>query len=616
MKIRKSIVLFLLILALGAFFRFYLITEIPPGIYPDEAMNGNNALEALDTGNFKIFYPENNGREGLFINLQAISLRMFGNEPWALRMVSAFFGTLTILGIYLLTKELFHKNPNIKIQISKEAPNPNNQKRLRNWDFIGNLNLEFGIYEVVPILAAFFTATSYWHINFSRIGFRAILVPFFATFGMYFLLRGLRHSNILDMVLAGVFIGLGFYTYIAFRFVPFVIAVPLVWYLRQWWIQRLSKDEISTEVSPPKKINTSCIPCAIALFLFITFVAALPVGYYFLQNPQDFLGRGGQVSIFSSGSPFKEFIKSNLLTIAMPFVWGDCNWRHNYACRPELNPIVSAFFVIGLITSISLLRNLNIKTPMSNKDPNPSDHKNTNGLGIATWDFIGNLKFRFWILFAWLFFMIFPATLTREGLPHALRSIGLITPIMILAGYGAYIFLNKILDWFELQKEKWPEKTGQLKRVQQEIKLLFLLTLLVIPIMTYRDYFIRWAYNPNTYFAFSTDLWHLGNFLDRMPIETKKYVITNLPGVDVRGIPMPAQTVMFATDTFREEKRAQKNTYYIRPDSVPSLSWDRETKIIIAFLNSSDRLLINALRQKFPELKIKTPSDFVIMQNY
>lgn len=602
MKIKKYIVLFLLILALGAFFRFYLLTEIPPGLYPDEAMNGNNALETLSTGNFKIFYPENNGREGLFINLQMITLWAFGNEPWALRVVSALFGTLTILGVYLLSKELFEtktKESSIKIRPLSEFTGATRLKP-SSWLSIQEstiLDTKYLILNThtVALLSSFFLATSYWHINFSRIGFRAILIPFFATFGMYFLLRGLRDPNIWDMVLAGVFIGLGFHSYIAFRFMSFMIAVPLVWYLRHWWIRRYFRGEtsiVTSEVSPLKKINTSCIPCLIALFLFITFVVALPIGYYFLQNPQDFLGRGGQVSIFSSGSPLKEFIKSNLLTIAMPFVRGDCNWRHNLACKPELNPIVAVFFVLGLIYAVRSL----FRTKFSLRSELSSEQST--------------------FLLAWLFFMMFPATLTREGLPHALRSIGLIPPIMILAGYGAYIFLNKNLGWFELQKEKWPEKISQLKRVQQEIKLLFLLSLLLIPIVTYRDYFIRWAYNPNTYFAFSTDLWRLGKFLNSLPNDTKKYVITNLPGVDVRGIPMPAQTVMFATNTFQEEKRTQKNTYYIPSDFVPSLAWDKENKVVIAFLNGSDRLLINTLRQKFPELKIKTPGDFVIMQNY
>jgi len=63
------------ILLLAAFFRFWQIGAIPPGLYPDEAMNGNNALEALETGDYKVFYSDNFGREGLFINIQAIFLK-------------------------------------------------------------------------------------------------------------------------------------------------------------------------------------------------------------------------------------------------------------------------------------------------------------------------------------------------------------------------------------------------------------------------------------------------------------------------------------------------------------------------------------------------------------
>jgi len=125
---KKSIAL-ILILIIAAFFRLYNITPpaggLPPGLYPDEAMNGNNALEAISTGQYKIFYPENNGREGLFMNIQAVFLKilmpLFNNapEPWMLRLASAFFGILTVLGIYFLAKELF-KIPNSQLSTINE----------------------------------------------------------------------------------------------------------------------------------------------------------------------------------------------------------------------------------------------------------------------------------------------------------------------------------------------------------------------------------------------------------------------------------------------------------------------------------------------------------------
>ena len=112
LKKYRTLFVLLLILILASFFRFYNLKSAPPGLYPDEAMNGNNALEAIKTGKYKIFYPENNGREGLFINIQAGFLKLFlpnSNlpQPWMLRIPSAIFGVLTVLGLFFLTRELF-----------------------------------------------------------------------------------------------------------------------------------------------------------------------------------------------------------------------------------------------------------------------------------------------------------------------------------------------------------------------------------------------------------------------------------------------------------------------------------------------------------------------------
>ena len=59
--------LLIAIIIIASFLRLYNLMPLnnilfPPGLYPDEAMNGNNAQEAIDTGNFKFFYPENFGR--------------------------------------------------------------------------------------------------------------------------------------------------------------------------------------------------------------------------------------------------------------------------------------------------------------------------------------------------------------------------------------------------------------------------------------------------------------------------------------------------------------------------------------------------------------------------
>src|SRR3989338_2659916 len=145
-----------IILLIAVFFRFYDLKNVPPGLWADEAINGNNAVEA----NWKVFYPENNGREGLFINIQSLFVAAFGNEPWVLRFPSVIFGILTVLGVYLLTKEIFQDLP--KKEIGFRLSNP----------------------EKLALFSAFLMATSFWHINFSRIGFRTIMAPLLLSLGI------------------------------------------------------------------------------------------------------------------------------------------------------------------------------------------------------------------------------------------------------------------------------------------------------------------------------------------------------------------------------------------------------------------------------------------------
>lgn len=594
----KEITLLIFIVVLGAFFRFFLLNEIPIGLYPDEAMNGNNAIEAIATGDFKVFYQDNNGREGLFINLQALSIWFFGNEAWVLRIVSALFGTLTIFGIYLLAKELFwekyearalsptsRSGQNQKSETNPNHPNPNVQNR-RFRISIFEFRISRG--EAIALLSSFFLATSYWHLNFSRIGFRAITIPFFATLSLYFLLKGLRRGKIFDLVWAGIFTGLGFYSYLAFRFMPFVLAVPLLFYIWQW-MKHNTPIRMYT--------NKNCIPCGILLFLFIAFVVTTPLGYYFLQHPEDILGRSGQVSIFSAPLPIWEFIKSNALTTGMLFVKGDCNWRHNFNCQPELHPLVAFLFIIGLISSIRRLLNYQFSIEIKNSK-------------------IENFASRrpLVLLLVWLIFMSFPATLTREGLPHALRSIGMIPPVMIIAAIGAWKFLNLIFSWFEKQKISWPEGVKKLNRIQKELKIIFILILLFIPLSTYYIYFVRWSHNKNTFFAFSTDTLHLGRYLRHLPQDVKKIVVIN-ERIDDRVVTISAQTVLFITDTFLPERRAKKRFAYVRPEDIDRVIIPGD-KFVIAFLDSFNNEVRGSVKKSHPELRAWAPSDFVILQNY
>ncbi len=497
--------LLVLIMIIAGFFRLYHITTTPPGLYPDEAMDGTNAQQAIQTGDYKVFYLENNGREGLFMNIQTLFLRFFAvNEPWVLRLPSAIFGILTVLGIYFLAREMFSVR--------------------------------------VGLLSAFLTAVNFWHINFSRISFRAIMAPFFAVWAFYLLLAafrqlkkdndehrvgskilcGLSFNAIAFTIVGGIIYGLGFYSYISYRITPLLLLlfIPFFAKEKEFW----------------KVMGT---------FLIATFFVALPIGIYFLQHPADFMGRTTQVSVFSSASPLGSLAINTVKTLGMFNFAGDWNWRHNYSGSPELFWPVGFLFVVGII--VGIWKTFKIKIQEMSE----------------TW--LVRQRFSFLFVFLFFFLAMLPVVISNEGIPHALRSILMIPPVMILCGIGgiaAYDWLKKY------ERGYWSRST---------VAFLTAFAAAFIISNAYQTYFIAWANNPNVQGAFAADYVALGRKLNSLPVDIPKYVVVDTGGVLINGIPMPAQTVMFITNTFLTEGQKAKNIHYVLPDQEKTIPNGAET---------------------------------------
>ncbi|MCP6719137.1 MAG: glycosyltransferase family 39 protein [Patescibacteria group bacterium] len=520
MVITKSKLVFLLIILIAIFLRLWQLDSIPPGLYHDEAINGNDALASLKTGDFKLFYPENNGREGLFIWLISISFSIFGISIWSLRIVPAIIGILTVSGLYLLTKELFRT---ISDKFKAES---------------------------IALLSSFFLAISFWHINFSRIVFRGILVPFLLVFSTYFLIKGFRSQKKINFVIAGIFFGLGFYTYIAFRLA--VILLAIIFFL--WWL-----------IYRKQNLEKKFFKFSALSILFIILVS-LSIGIYFVNNPQDFLGRASQTSIFSQPNILKASLKSSILHLAMFNFFGDWNWRHNFAGSPQLFWVIGIFFLAGIITSIREL-----KKSIINKDH--------------------SLFTVYSLLIAWFFVMLLPGILTIESIPHALRAIGTIPVVYILAGLGAW----KIYQWIRSIGENWSESFKKL--------LIFssIIFLLLIAVSQFNKYFILWSTHPETKNAFSKDHVEIGNYLNSLPEDIQKVVIVNRSGVPVPfpdGVPMPAQTIMFIENM----EYGKTRSLYLLPGDIDKVKINKGSIIIPL---QYDKDLFQKLETMFPQGETK-----------
>ena len=521
----------IIIILLAAFLRFWDLPNTPPGLWADEAINGTNTIQALETGGWKVFYPENFGREGLFINIQALFVKAFGHEPWVLRLSSAIFGLLTVLGFYLMAREIFS--------------------------------------EKIALFAAFFLATSFWHINFSRIGFRAIMAPFFLVWSFYFLFFAMRKSKEWMFALAGLILGLGFHSYIAYRIAPMVALLPL-WRFYKNWKSEAAKPPLGGLAAKP------CAPCVIALFIFMAFLAALPLLWYYAQNPADFFGRTSAISIFQSPDPLGQFSKNFVKTLGMFNFAGDFNWRHNLAGSPQLWWPVGLLFLIGIWISIK--------------------------------------KFRWPNNFVYLWFvaMILPVALSNESLPHALRAIVLIPPAMIFAALGLDWLIDKIKNWLADKKTKYPDYLRQLSRIERELKILLAVFFIAASAQVFNQYFFRWAPNFNVYEAFQADITEKAHWLNSEPKNIKKYVITDtVDQVGTTGTPMSFQPIIFITDTFYPQKQAEKNIYYIALKNISSADCSQKCEFVPVEYNVS---IFKKIKQQIPGAFLDESKGFIVIK--
>ena len=104
---KKILISLLIIIAIASFFRLWLLNDVPGGLFPDEAANGQDALLIL-SGNHTPFFERGLGREALYFYLIAIPIALFGVGVWQIHVVSALIGILTVIITWFFVKKLFN----------------------------------------------------------------------------------------------------------------------------------------------------------------------------------------------------------------------------------------------------------------------------------------------------------------------------------------------------------------------------------------------------------------------------------------------------------------------------------------------------------------------------
>ncbi len=295
-KINKEVFIVLGLVVVGAFLRFYMIRELPCGLFPDQAISGLDSIRFSDG----LISPIIGGNEGLFIYITALSHLLFGTGVWQIFIVSAFLGTATVATTYFAVKEFFGRN--------------------------------------IAFISSFILAVSSWHIALSRNGFRAILVPLIISLLAYFLARSMRsktgkEKSLFYSLTAGVF-ALGFYAYNAY--VLFALGVGLISLFLLFKYRR----DIVTFIRNNKRF------LLLALGTFTLVI--LPIVLFVLIFPEKYFMRAGQVFADSVSVVLQNFWQ----TFVGIFTHGDANWRHNPSGEAMLFVLLVPFFFGGFLYSL------------------------------------------------------------------------------------------------------------------------------------------------------------------------------------------------------------------------------------------------------------------------
>ncbi|MEO8605183.1 MAG: glycosyltransferase family 39 protein [bacterium] len=195
----------LAITALAAVLRITWLSDLPPGLFCDEAGNGYNAYLLSHTGHdengtvlplyiwsFGVSY-----KNPLFIYAAMLPVRLFGLSEFSVRLTAALFGIVTVLGVGLLGR------------------------------------LAFGV--AGGLLAALLLAIVPWHVHFSRIAFELIAFPAVFVFAFAALAAGVRGWP-RWLLAAGPLFSLCFYAYAPSKlFVPLFLLGAVFVYGRRLW---------------------------------------------------------------------------------------------------------------------------------------------------------------------------------------------------------------------------------------------------------------------------------------------------------------------------------------------------------------------------------------------
>ncbi len=182
-----------LVLLLAAALRFAELASMRAMLHHDEAAYGVDAVSLIHIPRFQVYFPDNYGREGLWMWLLTPLLAALGGAALPMRLTAALIGVLTAAAVYRLARELWRTDQTFALCVTAAL------------------------------------AVQFWHALHSHHAFRAITFPLIGALALAALFHARRTHR--GWTTAGALIGLTFYTYLAARFWMIGMGALIGWWL-------------------------------------------------------------------------------------------------------------------------------------------------------------------------------------------------------------------------------------------------------------------------------------------------------------------------------------------------------------------------------------------------
>ena len=304
-----------LILILTACLRWVRFSELPPGLWYDEAYTLAQAQRLTQGGEFQIYYPQKHG-EPAIIWLTALALGL-GAGHLAPRWVSSVSGVFSVLLLFFAVRDIMRGEVTEGDETGSERA---------AWLALGSA-AALGI--------------NYDFLFHTRMSWQAALVTPFFLVTVWLFWRGMRDGRYQDFVTAGLMAGMAQYAGVAARLLPVAVALVLVGWLgksrqREGWPREGWKLWRA-------RWKGLLVTGGAALLVYTPLLAA------FLAHPEWF---GRRLRTAASASS----LLSNLGRTLAGWLWLGEAAHHSLPGRPIYDPAMGALLLVGAAVTIRHIR--------------------------------------------------------------------------------------------------------------------------------------------------------------------------------------------------------------------------------------------------------------------